>query len=371
VRVAYTLEQCWHRVPGGTAIAALETARALLAAEIELAAGFEWAAGVELVGVSAWHRRAPLAQFRPPVPVRAVPLPRRAMYEAWLRLQRPGVERTTGAVEVVHATTLIVPPSRAPLVVTVHDLAFVHQPSDFTRHGVGAFERGLAIARDRAAVVLCSSLATFADCRAQGIAVDRLRHVPLGVNAMIATTADVSAARTRYGLPERYLLFAGTLEPRKNLPALLAAVEGLSDPIVLAVAGPPGWGDEIAPLADRLGDRVRLVGYVPDDDLRALYAGCTVFCYPSRREGFGLPVLEAMVQGAAVVTSRGTSTEEVAGDAAVLVDPFDVDDITRGIEEAIDRHDELSARAHLQAARYSWTATAELTVAAYRDALAS
>jgi glycosyltransferase involved in cell wall biosynthesis len=114
-----------------------------------------------------------------------------------------------------------------------------------------------------------------------------------------------------------------------------------------------------------------LLGFVPEDHLHALYAGCTVFCYPSRREGFGLPVLEAMVQGAAVVTSRGTSTEEVAGDAAVLIDPLDVDDITRGSVEAIDRREELSALAHGQASRYSWTATAALTTAAYRDALTS
>jgi glycosyltransferase involved in cell wall biosynthesis len=116
---------------------------------------------------------------------------------------------------------------------------------------------------------------------------------------------------------------------------------------------------------------VRLLGFVPHEHLQALYAACTAFSYPSRREGFGLPVLEAMVQGAAVVTSRGTSTEEVAGDAAVLVDPLDVDDITRGIEEAIDRREELSSRARRQAARYPWTVTAEHTVAAYRDAVAS
>jgi glycosyltransferase involved in cell wall biosynthesis len=293
------------------------------------------------------------------------------MYEAWLRLHRPAVERTTGAVDVVHATTLIVPPSRAPLVVTVHDLAFAREPSDFTRHGAAAFERGLAIVRERARVVLCSSLATMADCRLQGIAADRLRHVPLGVRAMPVPAAEVTSVRTRYGLPERFLLFAGTLEPRKNLPALLAAVARLADPILLAVVGPPGWGEEIAPLADRLGDRVRLLGFVPHEHLQALYAGCTAFCYPSRREGFGLPVLEAMAQGAAVVTSRGTSTEEVAGDAAVLVDPLDVDDIARGIEEAIARRGELSARARRQAARYPWAVTAEHTVAAYRDAVAS
>jgi glycosyltransferase involved in cell wall biosynthesis len=359
VRVAYTLEQCWHRVPGGTAVAAIETARELVDSE------------TEIVGVAAWHRRPPPDAWRPPVPVRSVPLPRPVMYEAWLRARRPIVERTTGRVDIVHATTMIVPPSRAPLVVTVHDLAFVHQPDDFTRHGTAAFERGLAIVRDRAALVLCSSHATMADCRDNGIGDDRLRHVPLGVRAEPVDDSDVGAVRVQYGLPERYLLFAGTLEPRKNLPALLRAVEKLAEPIVLAVAGPPGWGDELGPLAARLGDRVRLLGFVPHDHLRYLYAGCTAFCYPSRREGFGLPILEAMAQGAAVVTSRGTSTEEVAGDAAVLVDPLDDDDIARGIEEAIDRRHELTALARRRAAHYTWAATAEHTMAAYRDASAS
>ena len=125
------------------------------------------------------------------------------------------------------------------------------------------------------------------------------------------------------------MLFVGTLEPRKNLAPSGAAVARLDDPLPLVVAGADGWGDAAAGDA---GD-VRFLGFVPAADLPALYAAATVFGYPSESEGFGLPVLEAMAQGTPVVTSAGTSTEEVAGGAAVLVDPLDVDAIAGGIDD--------------------------------------
>ena len=110
-----------------------------------------------------------------------------------------------------------------------------------------------------------------------------------------------------------------------------------------------------------------MLGFVPELDKQALYAGARAVCYPSIREGFGLPVLEAMARGAPVVTSRGTATEEVAGGAAVLVDPLDERDIARGIEEAIDRGAELAERGPARAAQLTWAATAAATVAAYRE----
>src|SRR3990170_2089403 len=121
MRVAMTLEQSWHRVPGGTAVAALELARSLTQGD-----------GLELVGVAAKHAREPDAAWRPPVPVAHLPLPRLALYEAWHRLRRPRVERATGPVDIVHATTFAIPPRSAPLVVTIHDLAFLTYPGFFT-----------------------------------------------------------------------------------------------------------------------------------------------------------------------------------------------------------------------------------------------
>lgn len=352
MRVAYTLEQCWHRVPGGTAVAALRVAAAIAAR-----------GGVELVGVAGRHRLPPPDPWNPPIPVHRLPIAAPWLYETWLRLGWPKVEGATGRVDVAHSTTLIPCSTSAPLVVTLHDLAFLHDPSQFTKHGVGVFRRSLRRIKSRADLVLCSSGATMDDAVAAGIGAERLRLVPLGVDASRASPDEVAAVRSRLGLPDRYLLFVGTVEPRKNLRRLAAAVAALDTPLPLVVAGADGWGDA----ATGIHGDVRFLGFVAPELLGPLYAGAEVFCFPSEREGYGLPVLEAMAQGAPVVTSRGTATEETAGGAAVLVDPFDATDIARGIDEALRRRAALSAAGSGHAARHGWAHTADLTVAAYRE----
>jgi glycosyltransferase involved in cell wall biosynthesis len=353
VRVAYTLEQCWHAVPGGTAVAALGLARELDRRD-----------GVALTGVSARHRAAPPPPFVPPIEVRQLPLPRRALYEAWRRLGWPPVERATGPVDVVHATTIVVPPRRsAPLVVTVHDLAFVHEPEQFTAHGVRAMTAGLERVQRHADLVLCSSQATLDDCARAGLRAERLRLVPLGVDPVEPPAPDeVEAVRRRVG-GDGYLLFVGTLEPRKNLHRLVEAVELLPAGRDLVVAGPAGWGPGTHPASSR----VTWLGFVDERTKAALYAGADALCYPSLREGFGLPVLEAMALGTPVVTSAGTATAELGGDAVILVDPRDPAAIAKGIEEALARHDELALAGPLRAARYTWSATADRVLAAYRE----
>jgi glycosyltransferase involved in cell wall biosynthesis len=292
-----------------------------------------------------------------------VPLPRRALYAGWLWSRVPPVQLVTGRVDVIHATTIIVPPRTAPLVVTIHDLAFLHEPGHFTAHGERTFRRGLELVRRHAALVFASSMATMEDCATAGIPSERLRHVPLGVDVVVASPSEVDDVRRRYGLERPYLLSVGTLEPRKNLARVVAAAERLGDDRVLAVAGPDGWGDGVPASTDR----ARLLGFVPDPDLRALYAGADAFVYPSLREGFGLPVAEAMAQGAPVVTSAGTSTEEVAGDAAILVDPTDTEAIAAGIEAAIADRERLAAAGRRRAAQLSWDVTADVTLAGYRE----
>ena len=352
VRVAYTLEQCWHRVPGGTGVAALRVAEAMALQH-----------DIRLVGVAGRHRHLPPEPWLPSIPVAHLPLAAPWLYEAWLRAGWPKVERATGPVDIAHATTVIPCPTDGKLVVTLHDLAFLHEPEHFTPHGVKVFNRSLDIVRRRADLVLCSSQATMDDCVTAGIGADRLRLVPLGVETERATAADVAAVRAAYDLPDEYLLFVGTVEPRKNLRGLVAALDELPHELPLLVAGAEGWGD--TGLDD--DPRVRFLGFVPADHLAGLYAGASVFCYPSEREGYGLPVLEAMAQGTPVVTSRGTATEETAGAAAVLVDPFDHADIARGIDEAMRRRGELSAKGLARAQRRSWADTAHLTAAAYRE----
>src|ERR671918_162508 len=159
MRAAVVIEQCWHRVPGGTAGAVLDQLRAVsTAGGGDQGGGAQ--AGVEQVGVAARHSRPPPEAWRPPIPVRHLPLPRLALYRTWHRLRWPPVERATGPVDVVHATSLAIPPRSAPLVVTIHDLAFMHQPSHFTRRGRSFFRRGLDLARRDADLVLCPSATT-------------------------------------------------------------------------------------------------------------------------------------------------------------------------------------------------------------------
>ena len=358
VRVAMTLEQCWHEVPGGTAAAALGMARALVTE------------GVDVVGVAARHRRPAPSQWAPPVEVRQLPLPRIALYESWHRLRRPPVQRATGPVDVIHATALAIPPRSAPLVVTIHDVAFVHEPGHFTAHGMSFFRRGLEFARRDADLVLCSSRATMADLEAAGFAPAVLRHVPLGVDARSVPPERVGEVLGRYGIEHPYVLFVGTVEPRKNLRRLLEAWAELNPDAELVLVGPKGWKEDLGALIRGAGARVSALGFVPAADLHGLYAGARALCMPSLREGFGFPVLEAMAQGTPVVTSRGTSTEELAAGAGVLVDPYDAASIAHGLHEVLSDTElagRLAGLGRERAGQYTWARTADLVSEAYRE----
>ena len=302
--------------------------------------------------------------------MRHLPLPRPALYESWHRLRRPRVERATGAVDVIHATAMPVPPRSRPLIVTIHDLAWMADPAHFTRHGVRFFDRGLELARGDADLVVCPSEATASACVEAGFESERVRVVPLGVETARATEHEIESVRRRHGLARSYLLWTGTVEPRKNLARLIEAYRELDPPELLVLVGPSGWNEDLDALVAPVRDRVRVLGFVPRSDLGPLYAGARAFCFPSLLEGFGFPVLEAMAQGTPVVTSRGTSTEELGRDAAVLVDPLDVASIAAGMATALD-DDGVSAGLREagppRAAEYSWERTADLLLQAYRE----
>ena len=356
VRVAYTLEQCWHRVPGGTAVSALEVARAMTHVRRD----------IELVGVSGKHLEDPELNFDLSIDVVGLKLSGALLYEMSLRLNQPKVERSMTEIDLVHCTTIIPFATSKKMVATVHDLAFLHHPEFFTRRGNDVFRRSLKILKKRADVLLCSSQATVDDCLNEGFAPDRVRHVALGVRSTPATQNDIDLVRKKYSLPAEYLLFVGTLEPRKNLARLVSALRDRSDLPPLVIAGADGWGDiDVSHTAN-----VQFIGYVDDLHLGAVYAGASVLCYPSLWEGFGLPILEAMAQGTPVVTSIGTSTQEVAGGAAVLVDPLSEESMRNGIDEALRNADVLKQRGSERAAQATWDKTALATASIY-DELAS
>jgi glycosyltransferase involved in cell wall biosynthesis len=307
--------------------------------------------------------------FAPSIPVRALPLARPLLYESWHRFRRPSLRRVVPEAHVAYVTGVAMPPADIPLVVTVHDLAFEHYPAHHTRQGRRFFRRAMQLTRDEATVVLCPSEATRRDCERYGMDAERLRVVPWGVDAVPVTESDMSRVRDGYDIPGSFVLWVGTVEPRKNLAGLIDAMERLGrDDVTLALVGPAGWHEDLVAL---LADRhlpVRALGFVPAADLHPLYAAASVFCYPSLLEGFGLPVLESMAQGTPVVTSAGTATEDVLGPGGTAVDPGDADAIAGAIATYLDDEGLAAAtgsagRAH--AAGFTWEATG----AAVADAL--
>lgn len=354
VRVAYSLEQCWHRVPGGTAVSALEVARHLRARD-----------DVDLVPFAGRHKGPPGIPIDLGLPIATLPLGRPLLYETWLRFEWPKVESVCSDIDLVHSTTIIPPATSLPLTVTIHDLAFLRYPEFFTKRGNRIFRRSLDLLRQRQCIVMCSSSATMQDCVTAGLDPALLRLVPLGVHVESPTDADIARVRATYELPDKFVLFVGTMEPRKNLPRLIEAMNRMPERLPLVIAGVEGWGDTPVVPHDM---PVSFLGKIHQHNLAALYNAATVLAYPSIWEGFGLPILEAMAQGTAVVTSRGTSTEEVAGNAAVLVDPLDVSSIATGIRDAIHRFDELVVAGRERVQQMTWQRTAEMTRDVYREA---
>ncbi|MCU1432629.1 MAG: glycosyl transferase family 1 [Actinotalea sp.] len=361
LHVGMTVEQCWQRVPGGSASYIV----ALLAALAERT-------DVRTTGLSAWHRTPPAPDHVPPGRVRSLGLPRYGLYRAWNHLSAPRPEWVVSDLDVVHAATWAIPPTRRPLAVTVHDVAFLREPGHFTPRGVAFFTRALQRTRDEAGAVVVPSAATAQDCVEAGIDAERVHVVPHGAPSWSVTDDEVADLRRRLDLPARFVLWCGTLEPRKNVPGLLAgfALLAAQDPdLHLVLVGPAGWG-ESQPPAGPSADRVHSLGRLGTDDLRVVYAAATAFCFPSHWEGFGLPVLEAMAVGTPVVTSAGTSMAEVVGDAGVLVAPDDPAAIAEGLRRAVGPEGAaLGAAGRRRAEGFTWARSAEQHVAAYRAAI--
>ncbi|QTE30244.1 glycosyltransferase family 4 protein [Pengzhenrongella sicca] len=365
--VAVTVEQLWQPSPGGSGTYIRELTEALALRD-----------DITLLGVGARHPSAPPDPWGLPSDLRLhlSRLPRVALYESWNTLRFPRAAPRAEHIDVLHATTWAIPPRTAPLVVTVHDLAFLREPAHFTARGNAFFRRALDIVRREADMVIAVSEATRADCLRAGIEPERVRVVHHGATVPDVPVTAVRAFRARHNLVRPYVFWCGTAEPRKNLEGLLAAyalVVASGNELDLVLAGPVGWGDASARLAQAAAAlpaaRVHRLGILSESDLHAGYAGASVFCFPSHWEGFGLPVLEAMSHGVPVVTSRGTAMAEICGTGALLADAADPVELARAIiSAATDRHDALAANARVQAAAFTWQRCAAETTAAYRAA---
>ena len=257
-------------------------------------------------------------------------------------------------------------------VVTVHDLGYRHFPQAHPPFARRYLEWSTRHSAHRATYVLADSEATARDLAAYYHAPpEKVTVVYPGVDETLAPVTDparLAAVRRRYGLPERYLLFLGTLQPRKNIARLVQGyarwrAQTASPDVALVLAGQRGWLYD--PAWTQSVDGVILTGYVDDTDIPALYSGALALVFPSLYEGFGFPVLEAMRCGTPVITSTTSSLPEVAGDAALLVDPHDVAAIARAIARIVDEpalREELRARGYAQTRRFTWRHAAERTL---------
>jgi glycosyltransferase involved in cell wall biosynthesis len=273
---------------------------------------------------------------------------------AWYPLLLPVQARR---LDVLHCTIFRAPlAAPVPVVVTVHDLAAIRFPELFTTWTRVYARTLLRTVLRRATRVLAVSEFTRRDvAELAGVSTDRI-DVAYNAADTATFTAEGPAAEGDY------VLAVGTLEPRKNLPRLIEATARLG--VELRIAGARGWGD-----VETEATHVTWVGRPSDDELAVLYRGALCLAYPSLWEGFGIPVLEAMLCGAPVVTSAGSAMEEVAGGAAELVDPHDVESIAAGIERALGRRAELRAAGLARATAFGWGATADAVVDSYRKAV--
>lgn len=292
------------------------------------------------------------------------------------------LRREVHAADVFHVGEFVYPEPLPgnPVVATVHDVTTKLFPAWHFWANRHLHRRRLAWIRRYATRVIIDAQATRADTAAVlGVPSDRLDVVPLARGTVAPGNAGVAEARRRLGLGEApYVLFVGTLEPRKNLVRLVQAFRRLPSDLGtmhLVLAGP--WGCRAGELraALRRPDARRLIvatGLLDDATLCALYAGAHVFAYPSLYEGFGLPVLEAMGAGVPVLTSSGGACAEVAGGAALLVDPYSVEAIAAGLERLLRSTDErrrLGELGSLREREFSWARTARATLEVYRRAM--
>jgi len=311
---------------------------------------------------------------RPNVRVRVIPFPR-----LWTHV-RLAAEIAMRPPDVLFVPAHVLPlvPGRA--VATVHDLGYRYFPQAHPWAARAYLEWGTRHNARASRLVIADSRATRDDLvRFYRVPADKIRVAYPGLRPDMRPVRDkavLDGTLRRYGIEPPYVLYVGTLQPRKNLRRLIEAFARVPPPCRLVLAGSKGWMyDEILRRAGELGigDRVLFPGYVPDKDLPALLSGAALFAFPSLYEGFGLPVLEAMACGAPVVCSDTSSLPEVAGDAAILVPPTDTDALAAALNRVLtdaDLRADLSRRGMERARLFTWRRCAEEILKALEDAAA-
>src|SRR5215510_5400346 len=309
-------------------------------------------------------------------------IPRR--YQKWWGIGLPRYVRKA-QLDLFHGTNYEVPLWNKPRsILTIHDLSLLLHPDKHETHLARRASRRLPImARSASVIITATEQIKLEICEKLRVSADCVRVTPYAPRRIFqpAPAAELLEVRRRLRIEEDFILCVGTLEPRKNLFTLVRAFEEIlhSNPRApqLVIAGGAGWlMDEFTSFAEasKLGDRLRLTGYLPDEDLRALYSSCTVFVFPSIYEGFGLPPLEAMACGASVIASDIPVFRETLGKAARLVDTRKISELATAIADLLRDEGErqhLATAGQVHARQFSWDRTARLTLAAYQELLKS
>ena len=357
IKVAYLIEQCWHRVPGGTAVTAVNLAEEMCRLE-----------GIDLVGIAANHRKNPKKLIPESMTIVNSKLPRQILYEMWNRFDTPKTENLVKSVDLVHASGGAVPSTDLSLVATIHDLSWREQNDWFPSRGKRFAEAWLDKAR-KAERIICPSITTFKDLVKAGFDEQIIRIVPLGVKTRKVGQDQVEGLLEENSIKTPFILWVGTVEPRKNIPTLVQAMQQIPE-IPLVLVGPKGWESDLQSVIDPIRERVKIIGEVDEATKHTWYKAASVFCFPSLLEGFGLPIAEAMSHGTPVVTSSTTATSEVAGDAALLIDPKSADAIAESIKKILDKPEtakELGEKGLERAKKMTWKDTALATADVYRE----
>ncbi|HEX2069167.1 MAG TPA: glycosyltransferase family 1 protein [Actinomycetota bacterium] len=368
--VAFLIDQLFGPVPGGqgTYIRELIPALSRVDPSLEITL-FHSKFGAERRRLEPW-----MEHYR----IEALPWSMRRAYPSWSLLGRPRLPAHIGSADILHAPTPAGVPPAAPqqrTVVTVHDVAFLARSDLFPRRWLWTYRAGLNRAVRTADALIAVSRHTAEDVvrRAQADPA-KVHVVPLA--AAVPTEPAVETA-ARFNIQQPYILFVGTLEPRKNLIALVRAhrrLAGRGFDHSLVLAG--GWGWNSGPLKQELSldapGSIAVTGQVSSEEVDTLYRGATALVYPSLYEGFGLPVLEAMARGVPCIVSKTTSLPEVAGDAAVFVDPKNIEELASAIERVTKDpklQEDLRKRGLTRAAEFSWDETARRTLEVYKSIL--
>ena len=309
----------------------------------------------------AGRRAIPRALDGIDVELRLVPLPFSQRWrDAWSRLGRPSLERMLGRFDAFHFSDWMYPPQAGGVrATTVHDLVPLRFPEWVTAKTRSMHGAKYANAARTCDVLFVNSEFTGRDVVARlGVAPERIKVAYPGVKDAFRPEGE----HADLGRP--YVLTVATLEPRKNLATLVEAHRLLGDDFLLAVAGGSGWGDQ----PELRGANVVRLGFVSDDELGRLYRGAAAAVYPSRFEGFGMPITEAMACGTPVVASAHESMDEAADKAAVRADPDDPAAIAAAIGEAVGRREELVPRGIEHVRRFTWRAAGEVFLTGYEEA---